>query len=502
MNNQVNDNKHEPELRQEQEEINELDEIFYEHEKVTTEVINKQKDLKIAPSSSMEEIKEFKDTIDDLDKTKGEGSSTKFINNLTEEEQFSLGLEFNSESYIFPDDLGKRKASPSIKNTPIINDKPAVMKDLVINKRVKSAKAGLMKLGQAVGIGPSIHVPLWHSGFWVTIIPLVDEDFINLELELISELKRVGKDTRTLGLSNYSILFADVIMKFFLSKIKDTSVQLDDGDDLLDFISINDINIIVTAMAKSIYPYGFQTVIPCKNTLQLDGELKPKCDYKARLKLNLNKLLWVDTSKLTVDQKAIMAKRIPNSATKEEIAEYQKTLHNNDPKTFNFIMDESTGTSVNVVIKTPTIRKYLEAGELFIAELRASTNEVIKNIRTTESAEDVEQTILKGYYLHLYNHYVDSIPVDDAIISEMGDINEALKTLTTNHEFAKKFMERIKEYIDESLIAVIGIPNFTCPVCEAKQETKSEIIPLSVYEYFFTLLHSKYEKILERVPTK
>ncbi len=80
-----------------------------------------------------------------------------------------------------------------------------------------TGSAAIAKFSSAMGIGESTHVPLWHSGIWVTIKPPKDTDVINLEIALANNQIKLGRDTNTLVYSNYSVVFNRIITDFIIT---------------------------------------------------------------------------------------------------------------------------------------------------------------------------------------------------------------------------------------------------------------------------------------------
>ena len=460
------------------------DNFLFDYEEVTISDIRKMEDVRIIPSDTREGLAAF-----------SENMNKEIFSKSSNEVTNSISLALESEEYINPEDIGARELTKNITNEPTHDGVPLVTKDLTISKRVKTQKSALIKLTQKVGIGTNINIPLWHSGFWVTFAPLLDDDIINLELEIVNELTRIGKETTTLVYSNYNVIFAEVILKYFKEKIINASINIDDESDIADYININDIYPIALHMAKTMYPHGFQVVIPCTNNTKLNEDGSNKCSYKARLKVDLSKLLFVDETKLTQDHLQQMAKKTPKSVTVDDVIKYQETLPTAGEEEIVFNVD---GEETKLILGPVSASRYIESGQGFINELKDKAVNLIKNNNQIDSADKAERTILNGIYLNVYSHYIKGIPLDDTVITDTELVREALNIFTSNHELSKKVMESIKKYIDNTQIAIVGIPSFVCPNCESKVGTK-ELIPLAVYEYFFILLHSKYEKVMERL---
>lgn len=456
------------------------DDFFLDYEEVDTKDINKLKEPKIIPSYTRNELNEFIEEVDkeELAKSDLDTKTNYYINKTTEE-------------YINPDDIGFRKDLEHMNNNPMFEDKPMRTTSISLKKRASNSKAALLKLTQVAGIGSVVPIPLWHSGFRITIEPLTNIEIINLELELIDEIERIGKDTNTLIFSNYNVLFAKVIFKHFKNKIIDTTLKLSEDEDITDYIKLNDLYTIALHLSYSMYPNGFNGVVPCKNTIKLVNG-KPTCNFKAYMKFDLPELFWVDEYKVPKELKSQMNLKTRNSVTTDDALAYQKTLEESLDDIY-IELDAAT-----IYLATPSINKYFQFGDLFISDLKNKTTEIVKNNKQIDSLEDAEKILVDVVKASSLNHFIDKIKVDDVDIVDPSEINEAMETLSSNFNIEDTVVKRILKFIDESLVAVVGVPNFECKHCKTTQ-SKHDLIPLSVYDYFFILLHSKYEKITKKL---
>ncbi len=459
--------------------------FFKEFNKISISDIGKLEDPRVLPSCSNEELDSSLDNVDVplLKKQSNETIATYHMNS-------------NVKEFLVDRDVGKRTLTNTLTNKPNFDGKDLTLKELKLKRQAKSEKTALMRLASMTGMGAVIHVPLWHSGFWVTINPLTNEEIINLEFELVNELTRIGKITNTLIFSNYSVIFAKVIFKYFKLKITDTTIRLTEDDDIANYIATNDLQTIALALATTMYPKGFSAVVPCKHSIILGKDKIPTCDFKARLKIDLGELLYVDTSLLNIDQLTQMSKKTPAGVTVDEVLSYQESLENSGTLTTTYKQEDDLEFSIT--LKVPSIQKYINNGEVIINELRNKSNDIVRNSDQVNDPAKAEEILIKSLYLQLYNHYIDNLKVDDEEITELAGVNQALDILGTNQELNRKIINDITSYIDNSLIAIVGVPNFSCPTCKTVQ-SESELIPINVFEYAFSLLHSKYQKIIARM---
>jgi hypothetical protein len=227
----------------------------------------------------------------------------------------------------------------------------------------------------------------------------------------------------------------------------------------------------------------------------------PKCNYKADLKLDLERVLWVDMDKLSIDHKKHMLKRGSKSVTSEEVKHYQETLEANNPDTIKITLEDDT--SVIIKIKHPSLNYYMNVGEYFIQNLADKISTLIQNKKIIEEPEQAEVLILDAIYLNLFLHYVESISVDGSVMEDIVDIEDTLSLLSENPKYRDIVKSKIAEYIDNGLVSIVGIPDWVCPVCKESQSEADNnfrsFIPLAVLEYFFIQLGVQYTRILEEL---
>jgi len=357
-----------------------------------------------------------------------------------------------------------------------------------------------LKLNEKLNIGTPVHIPLYHSGFWITLSPLSTKiEKINLQLELTKEINRMGKKTHNLIYSNYSVMFAKTLVDTIRNKITDTSLALPEGDDIFDYIKLQDLDILIWGLLKTMYPRGFDYIILCKNAIKQDENSVPTCNFKLNVKLDLQNMLKVDNNKFTIEHKELMLKRSSKSVSIDDITEYQNSLEANSEDTININLDDYL---ISINIKTPFINKYLTSGENFVEYISEQVNNLITSgilkEGDDESYRNAESTMVNSVVIAIYNHYISSISLNGKSKDEYDDVFDILKSLSSDDDTRNIIIEKILSYIDNSLVGIVGIPNYVCPKCKATQTDDkanfNSFIGLDVYTYFFTLLAFQYQK--------
>lgn len=400
------------------------------------------------------------------------------------------------------EDVGYRKSTKKLTNKPKYEDKELQLKNLKPKGKVDNKTLAKFAVQQAFGVGIPSNVPLWHSGFWISIRPFTNNEIVRLEYQLVERIGKIGKMTSSLIFSNYSVLFAKVIMDALKPKIITQTLKLGAEDDIYDYIKIQDIYPICWGILKAIYPHGFNYVIPCKNTIKLNSDGSHVCNYKAEIKLNFEELLVVDFDKLTNDQFKLMVNQRSKTVSIEEVMLYQESVDYNEEDEITVQTETNT---VTYTLASPSVNRYLIYGSYFIDLLMKHVNDIMGHKENDEAEEEARSVILRSIYLSVYNSYIKSVSVGNVIMDDVVDISESLTDISSDTAMTKEFRKKLLAYIDRSLISIVGVPTYTCPSCKEKQQGYEkgsgfeEYIPLSVYEYFFILLTFRYKKILTKL---
>lgn len=472
-------------------------------ENIDPELLNIPGEKKVInlPADNADKINEFFADISASQQGKG-GYKQYFKTNLA-----SITAVSGGDSVV---NGGIYKLEVNSKTNPFFNDilygeKKLNIKNLEMNQNDVSPKTAVARFTKYIDAGEVVQVPLWHSGFWVTIKPIKQKDFIMLEEEIADNQIKLGRETSSLIYSNYAVIVNRIICAFLARHITEYSVVLDSGsDNIFDYISVQDLNPLILGMLSTIFPKGLNYTKACKNNLvQTDGV--KLCNNILNATLDPKKLLFVNKHALTHDNKFNMlnhmAKRRPSSVSLNEVKEYQRRINSLAPRTVTLLDGK-----VEIVLENPSISKYIDTGEKWIQniveEFESSLTENVdislKNIRIG--------TIVLSIFAGVYNSYVKSIKFGnenraytdqetiDAMLDEVSEIPEAIKPL----------IEALNKYISESAIAIVAVPAYECEDCkksnkESDVELKSgfdNLVPLNMTHLFFGLSALMRENLL------
>ncbi len=334
------------------------------------------------------------------------------------------------------------------------------------------------RASQSIGMGIVTRVPLPHTGYSVTLMPRSEQDYLDLEYLLTLDKARAGRDTVGMIFQNSHIKLVSRVWEFIRESIKSANRQNFDDLDLGDEIRITDLPILQWGMACTMFPNGYPLDLPCSAGPNI-------CRHVEHVLLDIDKLLWVNSNGLTTSQRAKLAKTHPLS--KEEVNDYQQ----NTVSPFTKVVQVSP--THKIVLKVPTINEYIAAGEEWLASMTEAATKIFTGDDNEENVRRYVKRVIDMSGLREYSHWIERIIYDD--IDEVEgetEIADNLKILSGDPELLKNTLQAIQEFIEQSTIALIAIPNFACPKCETDYVTDEhsehpELIPLDMMKHFFML---------------
>ncbi len=329
--------------------------------------------------------------------------------------------------------------------------------------------------------GGSITYPLDHSGFWITIEPPVESELIDLDHEILMSTTQVGNSTFGLLLNARSGVFSGLLIRFALSKVTWTSLKLPEGTDtdaLLKYISPLDYGTIVNHVLVSMFTKGYPWEFTCSSSA---------CKAKRSTLINLANAVWVDNSALTDKQLELMVKG-RNSCRPDDVIKYQSLFN---PVESNYVMLKDIG----IHFKVGNMGDYLNSTARWIKKIELAYTNVLKDYTSESKRKSYINGQIQASRMNRYRHMVDWIEVGDSQIVDYDTITIALDTMSTVNEDWNVFEQAVIKFIEDSTIAIIGIPSHKCPTCnhlptEQKGRFRS-IIPIAPDRCFFTLIQQQ-----------
>lgn len=396
-----------------------------------------------------------------------------------------------TDSFSQPEELYRQRNL--VNNIPLEAKAPSFKS---ASNQVMGGEKAILRLTSHLGIGSTFQVPLWHSGFWITLKPPTESEVIEINRLLINDKIKFGRYSYGLLHSNATVYTNDKLVDFALSHIYDTTIKLEANVNFKDIISCQDIPILLWGLICTMYPQGFKYERACINN-------PDKCNHVTEAVLNLFKLQYTSTASLTDWQKNHMSNRQAKVKTLEEVKRYSSELSKlQDTQIF---LNKDTDKEIRIIVKTPSITEYVEAGFNWIENIVNTVNKTLGSDADINERNSLINKHGQAAAMRQYVHWIKSINYgDDITINDADTINKAIDTLTADDYLREEFLSNIVKYINTSSISIIGIPVYDCPVCGATHESTSElpthknIIPLDVIQLFFVLVTQRLSKIMER----
>ena len=365
------------------------------------------------------------------------------------------------------------------------------------NKIFKGNRA-IVTLMSYLGRGIHFQVPLWNTGIWITFTAPSETEILELHRQLIADKIEMGRYTYGIALSNSISYTVDRLVDFALSHVHSTSLKLTEEDNvsLKDIIVAQDIHSLLWGMTCAMYPNGFKYSRACV-------ENPEKCNHVTKTVLNISKLQFTDNTLLNDVQKAHMSDRQANSKNLESVKRYKEEHARFINKTVSLKTDSEK--EISFTFTSPSISEYIEAGYKWINSMvELIENSVVEPENDQEKNKYIQENS-KATTMRQYTHWVKEIEFNGNVINDKETIENTLNYLSKDSVLTKGFLKEVVNYIEESTISIIGIPNYTCPSCNAVQyETErnypifKEIIPLDPIMVFTDLIVERIEIITTR----
>ena len=375
-------------------------------------------------------------------------------------------------------------------------------------------KANVGRFLSIVGLGNNIDIPLYHSGFRITCKPPTQADFSKLEFDVYNAEVTVGRDTSGFITSNKKGFASDLVATLITECIYSTTLKLEEGEDILNYISILDLNIILLGLIQASNPNKIDIQRPCSNIYTVKDE-QVVCGKFVTGTLNPSKLLFVNTDIINEDMISIIGRKGEGSVSKEDREYYLKIMRENtrrlqridnvdipDKLRYYPIREDKTNF-IDIQFKIPSIYEYLNSSNYWINTVKSEI-ESIFDANTTERRQDIIERIIVNNNLSILSSNIKSLFIarSGETVDNIGAIIAYINSLNYGDEVLGELNSSIQRYVASSMFAICGIPNYTCPTCKKRQEINSTVndqfknfIPVDMLDFFFKLTRHRNEKM-------
>lgn len=340
-----------------------------------------------------------------------------------------------------------------------------------------TGESAVIRIRALTGLGSIVQIPLWHSGFWITLKTPSEAAMLELNRRLVDEKISLGRNTRGLAFANNSVFFTNWIMDLALSHVYETTLKSDVTDNLRSLISTLDIHLIAWGLACAVWPRGFPYARSVLNSTKDQNVV-------IREKIDIRKCLWTDTTSLTPWQIGHMASRHGRTMTKDSVARYRDEFTRGKGRTIKLSDD------LEVTLKVPSLDQYITSGQKWVNNIVDMVDRAF-GLSPEEGVRD--QYIMdqgKATNMRQYSHWIESINISGNSIEDPDTLDMSVDALSANDDFRDKFFKGVKTYMEDSTISVIAIPAL---VNEEKTDLPRfpHLLPIDAMSVFFILLVQK-----------
>lgn len=349
---------------------------------------------------------------------------------------------------------------------------------------ILTGERAMMRTRAYMGLGGQYRIPLWNSGFWITIKTPDEAAILELDRKLAEEKIALGRATAGLLFSNASVFIVDHVMQFILAHMVSTTLKDSSRENIAKRISIHDIQHMAWGSACSIWPNGFQYA------RAVLGDT-PEKNRVVEGKINVSKLQWIDVGSMTDWQIKHMANITIGSMTNDDLERYQKEF------TIRGERRISLNENVHVNLAVPTLDEHLISGQKWVNNIVTMTNRVFGMDQDDADRNTYINNQGKATLLRQYGHWVKSVELGTGLVTDLETIDDQLSLFSSDDVARDLIMNEVIKYAEDTTVAFIAVPTV-----DEREEEKfprmPHLLPIDALTTFFTLLRQKLPQILTR----
>lgn len=349
-----------------------------------------------------------------------------------------------------------------------------------------TGRAAVLRIRSLLGTASTIQVPLWHSGFYVTLECPGDSEILELERRISEEKVRIGRQTWGYAFSNESVYIVKELADFAVAHIYTSTLNSVDQENILQHISSLDIPSLAWGLACLMYPNGFKYRRPILDPNQVETVTVDEL-------LNVREMQIVDHGNLTPWQISHMANRNSNSMSSGSIAKYREEFTIGKGTVYE--IDES----VKINIETPNLEKYILNGTKWVNSIVDMVNDILTKDSSVKERNELIAKHSRATVLRQYGHMVSSISVGSREITDADTINDILSDMSSNDKIRPEFYKSVIKYMEDSIVSLIAIPSIPGKEIDMEIQRFANLLPVDAVSTFFTLLVGKQYTITGRL---
>jgi len=207
-------------------------------------------------------------------------------------------------------------------------------------------------------------------------------------------------------------------------------------------------------------------------------------------------LTWFDYTQLNDYQKNMLHLRFSRQLRAEELDKYAEdtTLGRKPIKWFD---------DLGLRMRIPTIAERRSAGNSWIEGLIDESHSAFNEAPGDANRNAFIDRLGTVTTARQYAHWVDAIyqredehSQEELLTTDTDVIDRYLSNIMSDRKYAERFEAAVLRFIDDTIMAMVAIPSWDCPVCTGPMAQKfherfPHLIPIDVVSTFFTLAGQK-----------
>lgn len=352
---------------------------------------------------------------------------------------------------------------------------------------VLTGARAVQRIRNTIGLGSLLTIPLWHSGFWITLRAPKEGDLLDLHRRMSDEKVTLGRRTYGLAFANSSSFTAELVFNFMQEHLHDSTLK--QGLDIRKYIKVHDLQTIAWGLACAIYPKGFQY-----SRSVLTGPNQEKREVKGTLMVS--KLQFVDRTMLTPWQVAHMSRRTGNHMSDEMLERYQSEFTLNERRV-------ELENGLHMVLRQPSVDDYINAGHRWIDSITDMVDRSFGREQSDEQRDRYISTKGKATVMRQFVHWIKAlVEVDgegrEVTYEDIETLDSVMDSLSEVDSLREKYFEAIHKFTDDTTVSVIATPTVTEGE-EQKLPRFPHLVPIDALYTFFILLTQKNNRIQGRM---
>lgn len=329
-----------------------------------------------------------------------------------------------------------------------------------------SGRAAIDRITAVTTGAKMLSQPLWGSGLWIEVMSSTLDKDLTLDMKLVSDEAILGRATRgrLFNMDNYVTINA--MMEHIYEHTIDTSVGDIDYDTFLELIRLPSIQLLALAMAHVKFPTGYPYAHPCTYDIT-------KCTHVLQDRVSLVKMGWVDSKRILANPENMPLMSRRSNVKIEEVKAYQERIYSGIDSIVKL-------PSVNVVLRVPTVKAFLEYANQWVAEIEAYTQQAFGVNINPDARNAFITSRYEANLLRSYASWIDRIEIVEegeggideiVVVDNREDINEQLVVWSGDDVILDKILSGIEQYQTTAMVEIAAVPNFECPNCGQWQKT-------------------------------